>query len=65
MKSASTIFSGGKNHPDGDFIYFQGHASPGIYARAFLEGRLSVQQMENFRRELRPAGDCRPIRTPG
>ncbi len=49
-------FFRGKNHPDGDFIYFQGHAAPGIYARAFLEGRLSVQQMENFRRELRPEG---------
>ncbi len=42
-----------ENHP-GDMIYFQGHASPGIYARAFLEGRLSVEQLENFRRELKP-----------
>src|SRR5207253_3074064 len=40
----------------GDIIYFQGHASPGIYARAFLEGRLTVEEMENFRRELRPGG---------
>jgi pyruvate dehydrogenase E1 component len=37
----------------GDFVYFQGHASPGIYSRAFLEGRLSLEQVENFRHELR------------
>jgi len=37
----------------GDFIYFQGHASPGVYARAFLEGRLTEQDLENFRHELR------------
>jgi pyruvate dehydrogenase E1 component len=40
----------------GDQVYFQGHAAPGIYARAFLEGRLSIQQMENFRRELEKGG---------
>ncbi|MBC7240629.1 MAG: pyruvate dehydrogenase (acetyl-transferring), homodimeric type, partial [Chloroflexi bacterium] len=39
------------NHPP-DFVYFQGHASPGIYARAFLEGRITEKQLENFRREL-------------
>src|SRR4030042_3871264 len=49
-------FFRGKDHPDGDFVYFQGHAAPGIYARAFLEGRLSVRQMENFRRELQEGG---------
>lgn len=38
----------------GDLVYFQGHASPGIYARSFLEGRISEVQMDNFRRE---AGD--------
>jgi pyruvate dehydrogenase E1 component len=38
----------------GDLVYFQGHASPGIYARAFLEGRISEEQMRNFRRELKP-----------
>jgi len=43
------------SHP-GDLIYFQGHASPGIYARAFLEGRLSEEKLQNFRRELRPRG---------
>jgi pyruvate dehydrogenase E1 component len=37
----------------GDFVYFQGHASPGIYARAFLEGRLTLKHLENFRHELR------------
>ncbi|GAB3368603.1 pyruvate dehydrogenase (acetyl-transferring), homodimeric type [Azotobacter armeniacus] len=36
----------------GDLIYFQGHASPGIYARAFLEGRLSEDQMQNYRQEV-------------
>ncbi len=40
----------------GDQIFFQGHASPGIYARAFLEGRLAETQLENFRRELSPGG---------
>ncbi|MGD0359976.1 MAG: pyruvate dehydrogenase (acetyl-transferring), homodimeric type [Bryobacteraceae bacterium] len=37
----------------GDLIYFQGHASPGVYARAFLEGRLTEDQLRNFRHELR------------
>src|SRR5690554_5312474 len=36
----------------GDLIYFQGHAAPGIYARAFLEGRLSEEDLDNFRREV-------------
>ena len=40
----------------GDQVYFQGHASPGIYSRAFLEGRLSEKNLENFRRELAPGG---------
>ena len=40
----------------GDQVYFQGHASPGIYARAFLEGRLTERNLENFRRELAPGG---------
>ena len=58
--SAATLYEVGFNHffrgkgdGDGDIIYFQGHASPGIYARAFLEGRLSVEKLENFRRELK------------
>ncbi len=41
---------------EGDIAYFQGHAAPGIYARAFLEGRLSQKQIENFRQELQPGG---------
>ncbi len=50
-------FFHGKDHEDGgDLIYFQGHAAPGIYARAFLEGRLSEQQLQNFRRENKPGG---------
>ena len=40
----------------GDQVYFQGHASPGIYSRAFLEGRLSEKKLENFRRELADGG---------
>ncbi|MFQ5716068.1 MAG: pyruvate dehydrogenase (acetyl-transferring), homodimeric type, partial [Nitrospinales bacterium] len=48
------FFRGPHNGFSGDQIYFQGHAAPGIYARAFLEGRLSREQMENFRRELQP-----------
>ena len=60
--SAATLFEvgfnhffQGKNHPDGpDQIYFQGHASPGVYARSFLEGRLKEEALENFRRELQP-----------
>ena len=62
--SAATLYEVGFNHffrgkdseDGGDLIYFQGHASPGIYARAFLEGRLSREQLENFRRELKPDG---------
>ena len=50
-------FFHGKDHPAGaDFIYFQGHASPGVYSRAFLEGRLSEQDLKHFRRELQPGG---------
>ncbi len=57
--SAATLYEVAFNHffngPDaacgGDQIWFQGHASPGIYARAFLEGRLSTQQLDHFRRE--------------
>ena len=40
----------------GDLVYFQGHASPGIYARSFLEGRISEAHMDNFRREASDAG---------
>src|SRR6202162_4133927 len=62
--SAATLYEVGFNHffrartPEfeGDTGYFQGHAAPGIYARAFLEGRLSTEKLENFRRELKPGG---------
>jgi pyruvate dehydrogenase E1 component len=62
--SAATLLEVGFNHvfrgPEapggGDQVYFQGHASPGVYARAFLEGRLSAAQLENFRHELAPGG---------
>jgi pyruvate dehydrogenase E1 component len=40
----------------GDQVYFQGHATPGIYARAFLEGRIDEPQLHNFRQELAPGG---------
>src|SRR6202789_2116232 len=62
--SAATLYEVGFNHFfrarseqfEGDTIYFQGHAAPGIYARAVLEGRLSAQKLENVRRELKPGG---------
>jgi len=50
------FFRGKDENFGGDQIYFQGHAAPGIYARAFLEGRLSKEKLENFRRELKPGG---------
>lgn len=50
------FFRAGNENQEGDIIYFQGHASPGIYARAYLEGRISVEQLRNFRRELQPGG---------
>ncbi len=46
------FFRGKDNNASGDQIFFQGHSAPGIYARAFLEGRLSVETMEHFRREV-------------
>jgi pyruvate dehydrogenase E1 component len=58
--SAATLYEVGFNHffrgrtdkHRGDMVYFQGHVSPGIYARAFLEGRLPTEQIANFRHEL-------------
>jgi pyruvate dehydrogenase E1 component len=58
--SAATLYEVGFNHffrgPEhesgGDLIFFQGHSTPGIYARSFLEGRLSKKSLTNFRREL-------------
>jgi len=62
--SAATLYEVGFNHffrgrengNEGDIVYFQGHASPGIYGRAFLEGRITQEQLENFRRELKTGG---------
>jgi pyruvate dehydrogenase E1 component len=58
--SAATLYEVGFNHffrgrngdRPADIIYFQGHASPGIYARAFLEGRIAVDRMDHYRREV-------------
>ncbi|MBZ5647408.1 MAG: pyruvate dehydrogenase (acetyl-transferring), homodimeric type [Acidobacteriia bacterium] len=47
------FFHGTYGDQPGDLVYFQGHASPGVYARAFLLGRLSEQDLQNFRHELR------------
>ncbi len=50
---AQNHFFKGPDHPEGgDMVYFQGHCSPGMYARAYLEGRLSGSHLKNFRREL-------------
>ena len=50
-------FFKGADHPNGqDLIFFQGHASPGVYSRAFLEGRLSKEKLNNFRQELADGG---------
>ncbi|WP_419418522.1 pyruvate dehydrogenase (acetyl-transferring), homodimeric type [Legionella sp. D16C41] len=46
------FFKGPNGKHGGDLVYIQGHSSPGIYARAFLEGRLSEQQLANFRQEV-------------
>ncbi len=62
--SAATLYEVGFNHffrgkgegTEGDSIYFQGHAAPGVYSRAFLLGRLPKEKLENFRRELAPGG---------
>jgi pyruvate dehydrogenase E1 component len=50
------FFKGDENGEPADIIYFQGHASPGIYARAYLEGRLTERDLLNFRQELRKDG---------
>jgi len=62
--SCATLYEIGFNHffrsktaeHPGDIVYFQGHAAPGIYARAFLEGRLTETHLKNFRRELQKDG---------
>ena len=50
------FFKGLDDPSGGDLIFYQGHGSPGQYARAFLEGRLTKENLENFRRELTPGG---------
>ena len=63
-QSAATLYEVGFNHfwrapsdqSRGDLVYIQGHSSPGIYARAYLEGRLSEDQLRNFRQEVGPGG---------
>ncbi|AEO08563.1 pyruvate dehydrogenase subunit E1 [Buchnera aphidicola str. Ak (Acyrthosiphon kondoi)] len=60
FQSSATIYEVCFNHffrakgseDGGDLVYFQGHISPGIYARSFLEGRLSEKQLDNFRQEV-------------
>lgn len=62
--SAATMFETGFNHfwrgehdgKGGDLVYFQGHSAPGVYARAFLEGRLTEENMLNFRQEVEGKG---------
>jgi pyruvate dehydrogenase E1 component len=62
-QSAATLYEVGFNHfwrgatedSRGDLVYIQGHSSPGIYARAFLEGRLTEEQMKGFRQEISAA----------
>ncbi len=62
--SAATLYDVGMNHFwraknnkfGGDLIYFQGHSAPGMYARAFLEGRLSKKQLDSFRQEVKHGG---------
>ena len=62
--SAATLYEIGFNHffkgrtdsHPGDVVFFQGHASPGMYSRAFVEGRLNETQLTNFRQELQPGG---------
>ncbi|MCG8392697.1 MAG: pyruvate dehydrogenase (acetyl-transferring), homodimeric type [Pseudomonadales bacterium] len=58
--SSATLYDVGFNHffrapnddNEGDLVFFQGHSAPGIYARAYLEGRISEEQLDNFRREV-------------
>ncbi len=62
--SAATLYDVGMNHFwraknnkfGGDLIYFQGHSAPGMYARAFLEGRISEKELDHFRQEVKPGG---------
>ena len=70
--SAATLYEVGFNHfwrgqdhpGGGDQVFFQGHASPGMYARAFLEGRLSEDQLDGFRQEKSHIVDGKPLALP-
>ncbi len=50
------FFRGSEDGTPGDHVYFQGHAAPGVYARAFMEGRLSADDLDHFRREIGRGG---------
>jgi len=71
--SAADLFEVGFNHffragQDGDLVYFQPHSAPGVYARAYLEGRLTEEQLEHYRRETGGKGlssYCHPYLMPG
>ena len=78
FQSAATLYEVGFNHfwhapsdtHGGDLVFIQGHSSPGVYARAYLEGRLTDEQLKRFRQELDEKGrstarGCRRTRTPG
>jgi pyruvate dehydrogenase E1 component len=61
--SAADLFEVGFNHffragQDGDLVYFQPHSAPGVYSRAFLEGRLTAENLDNYRRETGGRGLC-------
>ena len=68
FQSLATLYEVGFNHfwhaptdtGPGDLVYFQGHSSPGNYARAYLEGRLSAEQLDGFRQEVSKAPDGLP-----
>jgi pyruvate dehydrogenase E1 component len=71
--SAADLFEVGFNHffragQDGDLVYFQPHSAPGVYARAYLENRLSEEQLDHYRRETEGKGlssYCHPYLMPG
>lgn len=64
FQSAATLYDVGFNHfwrakgegEEGDMVFIQGHSAPGIYARAFVEGRLTEEQLDNFRQEVEGKG---------
>ena len=64
FQSCATLYDVGFNHfwhgktdtQEGDLVFFQGHSAPGFYARAYVEGRLTDEQMQNFRQEVHGSG---------